>query len=119
MLNFMKENLWLVIGLAALLLIIITVIVVLLVKKEKKVKVAPVDNVLLEAIYQALGTENISSVAKEQDRVKFIVKDVKVVNAKVFTDNKIPAFLKGNEIKILYRNYSNELYNYIFEKVGK
>lgn len=110
-----KNLLYILIG--VLVLIIIVTIVILLIKNKKKAVVL-VDNTILEKIFNAIGLNNIVSVDKEQDRIRLVIKDSKLIDASALQELKIPAFIKGTELKLLYRNHSNELYNYFNERIG-
>lgn len=107
-----------IVGVAIILLLAIVIIIIRLSKKNKS-KVLPINKEILEKIYYSLGNNNVISVEKEQDRIKLIIKDAKHVDAKTLQELSIPAFLKGNELKLLYRNHSNELFNYIKESLAK
>lgn len=111
-------NYWWVLVIAVVLVVVVLVTVVIL-TKNKKPKVQPIQNEVLNKIHEALGLNNIISVEKEQDRIKLVMIDVKKIDAKILQELSIPAFLKGNEVKILFRNHSNELFNYLKEKTGK
>ena len=97
------------------LLVLIFIIVFLVIKKKPKSKVINTEN--YEKVFNALGEDNITSVEKQQDRIRLILKDVKLVDAKALNDLKIPAFLKGNEIKLLFRENSDELVKYLKTKL--
>lgn len=115
--GFIKENLWLIVALIVAVVIVIISLISFFSKVKNKEAVIPVNVEELEIIYLSLGLNNIVSVDKEQDRIRLILKDPKLVDAKKLTELSIPAFLKGKEVKLLYRNHSNELYDYIKERV--
>lgn len=116
--SFFEENLWLFIT-TAIVVVVAVIILVVLLNKKKTPKKVPVNTDTLNNIFIALGKNNIESVDKEQDRIRLILKDPKLVDAKTLSDLKIPAFLKGKEVKLLYRNYSDELYTFIKERLGE
>ena len=114
--SFFSKNLWLFITIAIVIVIAVIILIILLNKKKTPKKV-PVNTEILNNIYIALGSNNIESVDREQDRIRLVLKDPKLVDAKNLSDLKIPAFLKGKEVKLLYRNYSDELYLFIKERL--
>src|SRR5690554_94557 len=99
----------------AVLLVLILIIVFVVIKRKPKGNIVNFEN--YEKVFNALGENNITSVEKQQDRIRLILKDVKLVDAKALNDLKIPAFLKGNEIKLLFRENSDELVKYIKAKL--
>jgi len=99
----------------AVLLVLILIIVFVVIKRKPKGNIVNFEN--YEKVFNALGENNITSVEKQQDRIRLILKDVKLVDAKALNDLKIPAFLKGNEIKLLFRENSNELVKYLKAKL--
>ncbi|VEU80759.1 PTS system, sucrose-specific IIBC component [Haploplasma axanthum] len=107
-----------IIGVVIILLIIISVLLVLKSKKKPKEKIEKISIEILENLYQALGSKNnIKSIEKEQQRLRLVLIEPKKVNAKYLVELKIPAFLKGNELKILIKGQSNEVYEYINNKI--
>lgn len=119
MLEFIKNNLLLLIIGLALLILIVVLVVVIIKKNNNKIEKPVLDSNLLNTIYSALGLNNIVSITKEQDRIKLILNDVKLVETNVFTTNSIPVFLKGKELTILFRNFSNDLYTYLNDQLKK
>lgn len=97
--------------------IVVLVLILVLISRKKKPKKS-LDNETLEKIYLAFGSkENIKSINRTQDRVSFIVKDVKKVNNDILKELDISAFLKKNEITILFKNGSKNLVDYINSKM--
>mgnify|MGYP001205238555 CR=1 FL=1 len=117
--NILLSNIQYIIGGVVLGLIILIAIILLITKKRPKRRTKiNVEVEVLEKIYLALGENNIVSVDREQDRVRLILNDPKLVNAKVLTELKIPAFLKGKEVKLLFKDNSEQLYTYLNEKIN-
>jgi len=71
----------------------------------------------LESIKSALGSEtNITSINLEQQRIQVIVEDTKKINASFFTNEKIPAFISGNKITVLFKEHAKEIYAFLASK---
>lgn len=117
--EFIKNNLLLIIlGVIAVVLLII-LLILFLKRGQKNKKPQPIlDEGILKSIYESLGLNNVISLSKEQDRIKLTLNDVKLVKTEVFTTNNIPVFLKGKELTILFRNFSDNLFKYINEQIG-
>lgn len=114
--EFINNNSTILIIIGIVLVVVTFLIIILNLSKKEEEK--PVNIPLFEKIYEALGSSaNILSVEKQQDRVRLLLKDAKIVNAKILAEEKIPAFLKGNEIKLLFRENSLELVKYINEMI--
>lgn len=109
----------LIVIIASILVPVLIMLLIIFLTNKKKSKTKVVNVELFNKIFEALGTTNIKSVERQQDRVRLILNDVKLVDAKVLSDLKIPAFLKGNEIKLLFKDNSDELVKYISTKVNK
>lgn len=120
-LSVFKENstLFIIIGVVIVLLIISLIVLFTRKKGVPKRQAITVDTTILEEIFNALGVSNIVSVNREQDRIKLIVHDVKKIDAKVLTKHQVPAFLKGNEVKLLFKDNSLQLYEYLNDKIKK
>jgi phosphotransferase system IIB component len=104
----------------------ITILLVLLIflvfkikkKKTKKVKQIPIDQVYLEQLALALGTnKNILSLSSEHQRLKIVVNDIKKVDSKKLLELSIPAFLKGKELTLLIKNHTKEVLSYLNDKI--
>lgn len=114
--EFVNNNSIILIIIGVVLVLVTLLIIILNVTKKEDIK--PINIELFDKIYNALGgNQNIESVEQQQDRVRLILKDVKTVDSKVLSEEKIPAFLKGNEIKLLFRENSLEFVKYIKVKV--
>lgn len=110
---FEPPYLYVLIGISVLILVVL----LLLIFRKKQPKSKVVDTILFDKVFVAIGENNILNVEKQQDRVRFLLKDVKKIDSKAINELKIPAFLKGNEVKLLFRENSNELVNYINAKL--
>src|SRR5690554_7941571 len=118
--EFVNNNSIILIIIGVVLVLVTLLIIILNVTKKEDIK--PINIELFDKIYNALGgNQNIESVEQQQDRVRLILKDVKTVDSKVLSEEKIPAFLKENEIKLLFRENSLEFVKYRSEerRVGK
>lgn len=102
-----------------ILSVIMVIIIVFLITKKKNSKSVEkrISKEELERIVNAIGIDNILELSIEQQRLRLVLKDIKKVNAKELTELKIPAFLKGNELKLLIKNNSKEVYKYLEEKI--
>lgn len=98
-------------------LIALLIIITLLLKKKPEKKVIASEETLND-IYVAFGKkENIINIKRTQDRINFTVKDVKSINNNTLRDLNIAAFLKKNEVTILFKNGSKNLYEYVKTKL--
>lgn len=99
---------------AIVLLIIVTVPLL----KRRKPKKEIASDETLNTIYEAFGEkDNILSIRRTQDRINFTVKDVKQIKNNVLKELNISAFLKQNEVTILFKNGSKNLYDYVKTKL--
>jgi excinuclease ABC subunit A len=71
----------------------------------------------IELLHSLGSINNLKSVSIEHKRLKVIVKDLKKVNASSLTKMNAPAILKGQEITILVKNHSNQVYQYLNDKI--
>lgn len=83
-----------------------------LIKSQKKT----VDRQYLIKIKDALGASNIENVSLEKQRVQIIVKDTTKINATFFTSEKLPAFISGNKITVLFKENAKEIYQFLISK---
>src|SRR5690625_3230025 len=110
--EFVNNNSIILIIIGVVLVLVTLLIIILNVTKKEDIK--PINIELFDKIYNALGgNKNIESVEQQQDRIRMISKDDKTVDDKVLSEKKIPAFIKGNEIKLLIRENSLEVVKYI------
>lgn len=117
LLNISKTN-YIYIGVALLALLLITILILVLRKNKKPKEVIKIiSDDVLEQIYLALGDNNIISVNKEQDRLRLVLKDIKAVDANILRKLEIPAALTGKELKILFRDNSEQLLEYLNSKL--
>lgn len=100
-------------------LILLTILIIAIYYKTKKDKLEPLDSKFLDDLYIALGIGNIESVDIEHRRIRLILKEVKDVDANALQQLKVPAFLKGKELKILIKDHTKEVYNYLTERGSK
>lgn len=102
---------------SGILVPVLIMLLIIITSKKKKSTNKVVDFNHYEKIYEALGKTNITTVEKQQDRIRILLTDVKMVDAKKLNELKIPAFLKGNEIKLLFKDNSDELVKYLKDKL--
>ncbi len=96
------------------LLLIGLISVLIIKKKHKKVHV---DLLYLQEIKEALGgDQNIKSLNLEQQRIQINVNQTKKLNPVFFTEAKIPAFISGNKITILFKEHAKEIYEFLASK---
>ncbi|MDY0277033.1 MAG: hypothetical protein RBQ97_03010 [Acholeplasma sp.] len=112
---FEGTTLYIIIGLVVVALI---VFLVLIFKRQKNSKTNQAStNIDLESIYNLFGDNNIVSITKEQDRIKLVLKDVKLVNVEELNVMKLPAFLKGKELKVLFKGNSKQVYEFLKKRI--
>lgn len=99
---------------AALFLLIILLIIIY--SKTRKEKIAPLNIEFLDKLYLALGKDNIASVDIENKRIRLMLNNVKAVDANALKALEIPAFLKGKELKLLIKEHTKEVYNFLTER---
>ena len=86
-------------------------------KKEERVFIK--DNYeLYEKVIEAIKLTNIISASHTNDRVSFILKDISLVKPSDFQALEMPAFVTGNELKVLYRDNAKGFVEYVNEKIG-
>lgn len=109
---------WPIVLISVIVLIIVLVTLINLAKKSKKLNDKKTDiSSELEPIYQALGLDNIKSVSKIQDRIRLEINDKDLIDVKTLQTLGIMATIKGLELTILYRKNSDQLFNYLKEKI--
>lgn len=98
------------------IIIIILLSIVIVVIQLKKQKPA-LEESYLTSILNALGTKkNIKSVNLEHQRIQVNVLDTKQIDSKFFTTAKIPAFISGNKITVLFKEHTKEIYSFLISK---
>lgn len=114
----MEDYMWIIIAVvAAMLLLVILLIIVYRKPKEKNI---PLDIDYLNKLLKSLGnTNNINEISIENKRIRLLLNDIKMVDANILKELEIPAFLKGKELKILIKNNTKEVYNFLNERSTK
>lgn len=112
MIDFIKDNiLYLSIG---LLIILIIILLLWFFKPKKKLAIPLIDTYQLR---DALGgQDNIMTLSLEHQRLKVVVKDLKVVKSTLLKELNIPAFLKGRELTLLIKHNQKEIMSFLSER---
>ncbi|MFA6801162.1 MAG: hypothetical protein WCR19_03540 [Acholeplasmataceae bacterium] len=104
-------------GVIIVAIIIVLVLIIWLITRKKITKEIPVDQTFLDNLLMALGTkDNIESLNLEQQRIKIHVLDTKKIDATYFTNEKLPAFISGNKITVLFKEHAKEIYQFLSSK---
>lgn len=107
---------WIIIAVVAAIILLI-ILLVLVYKKPKDEKSTLVSQEYLENFLKILGSKNnIKEISIENKRLRLIVNDVKKVDATGLKELEIPAFLKGNELKLLIKDDIKTIYNFLDER---
>ena len=102
---------------SALGAISILIIAILIIMYQHRKKEKSLDTAELENILTALGERsNIKDVKLEQQRIQLNVFDIKKIDAAFFTKEKIPAFMTGNKITVLFKEHAKEIYIFLASK---
>ncbi|HHW79824.1 MAG TPA: hypothetical protein GX742_03350 [Acholeplasmataceae bacterium] len=113
----MDENtMWIIIAVIAAILLLVFLLI-LVYRKPKEQAVEVVSDNYLNNLLNILGTnQNIKEVSIENKRLRLILVDVKKVDANGLKSLEIPAFLKGNELKLLIKNDIKTIYKFLDER---
>ena len=108
-----------VITLMVLSLILLVLKMLLTTKKKQEEKDIKIDEDYINSLYNALGTKtNIIKISLENKRLKVQLKDPKQINKENFDKINTPAFLTGDELKILVKHDQNKVLEQL-EKLRK
>ncbi len=102
-----------IVGIIAIVLVVLAVLIF----GRRKPKKTNLDEALLNRLVLALGSDqNIMSVNLEQQRIQIKVKDTKLINQDFFKDEKIPAFISGTKITVLFKEHAKEISQFLASK---
>jgi phosphotransferase system IIB component len=98
-------------------IILIVLISIVIIAMKLKNRQPALDENYLKSILDALGSKNnIKKVNLEHQRIQINVLDTKQIDAQFFTTAKIPAFISGNKITVLFKEHTKEIYSFLISK---
>lgn len=114
MIEFFKNYYWLLIILLCLILLLIFILIH---KKNRQKDKVIINNEYLNLVSDALGGfKNIVKTEIEHKRLRVFLHDTKLLDANKLNSLKIPASIKGNEIKLLLKEEPDLVKKYIDNK---
>jgi len=114
--NFLRmeiNDVWIIFMFAVVALIIVAAVTAYFIIKSKT---KTLDISYLNDIKKAFGDQNIEKVKLEQQRIQVYVKDTKAIDVNYFKEAKLPAFMTGKKITVLFKENANEIYQFLINK---
>ena len=107
------NDVWMIFLIAVVLLVIGAALTAYFIIKSKT---KTIDLAYLNEIKNAFGNNNIEKVKLEQQRIQVYVKDTKAIDVNYFEEAKLPAFMTGKKITVLFKENANEIYQFLINK---
>ncbi len=113
---FVIDTTTIIVAISVAILILIGIIIWISVRSKKQ-KVPALDQTFKNQLVEALGGfDNIVNTNLEQQRLQIKVNNTKLIHAEFFKNEKIPAFISGTKITVLFKEHAKEIFQFLASK---